>query len=1593
MESGSNGAWSERKCNQTGESKVKCLFVIAVAVLIWSEAVLATNLEIAQDKLEEILAELENSNSALSQDLNVSIGPIRRNAIASSYQIVLDNLDDIYTNDPNLIDQFVVLFPADGEEVSGEQLRQMVSAYKEVALAAFSLVGGPVVTASGYITGKIYDYVFDYVMSLYDDLLVELNELTYVSTQFFSNGAPNFHQIAMNSPLGESLSHSVNGPAADSFDDVPLVSNGPSFPRVALDLITNCSTGIVECDGNGDNFGLIVVFENYEMGQDEDEIEKVGISLFCEDENGTDFSLAFQGVWDSGVLSDYDVNRNTTLRIASIPGYAFEGINLDNITVRVGVKKRNGVNHYIDARETLPLILEKDNMPGPYLTNGRVESPSQIHENETVAYKVDYKAIDEDPPGSTVELVLDGTSHALFYESGNFNPFATFSRIFTNASPGVYNYYFSVDVNGRSYRDPGVGLYTIEVLPEPTVPEALSLDLEPASIYIGENTTVNVQVENEFGNPLNGVVVQFSSSQISGTWTGGSGPAQATTNQLGQAAIHFAPSSNGNTSISACPVGYCPVVFASQILTVSTGIPGSDVELRQMQVEESPITPGTNLEFSFNIKNNGVALDELVVQYRILDQAGNYQSLFPSEQEDFGPVTAGQILPTANRNLGTLSSMSGFYQLEVKALIPGDENQSDNTLRATVFIGEGDAYQAWAEREDFLVVTGAPAFVFGDNNEYSLFVSSAGEYSARIVISSSSMRVDASRSIDVGRGMANLFLGGQLLLEYAGRFDNETGWKWAQGTNAITVDPHSVAGIPGQPAFVHIVNSSNNSVNPELEIESFSNFPDGEIVENWSLSIVNEVTPNQFDYRISIPSGAVRRQYEFWTRLYNPGVLQDYFFKLRLQVSDPPATCSASYSTTALVVTPDQAGMMSVTLTPQFGFSEPVLLQFAGLPEGVLPLIANNNQVPPVTMEVQFVLNGEMCSTIAPVTAHLVSESWQDSQELELAIEAELGEIGALQAEWHDGQLLLQWPHVYNASSYKVYRSMVPYFDLAQAEEIAEVTGTTWSLVPDSTVDGQYFQIKAVGCTGTSGVPDMVHIPVGQFMMGQTGVATPEHSVTLTHDFLLGRTEVTNAQYLDALQWAWDQGMLSISGDYVRQHGQNLLRINESGYDLYEIRINSSTQQFYLQAATHDFGSYGPGEAYPGGSYDPAFQPVKHVTWFGAACFCDWLSQRDGLSPYYSGTWNEIPGTRSPYTATGYRLPTEAEWEFAAQHDDERTYPWGSASPTCALANFNPLPHCLGWASPVGSHPSGANSLELQDLAGNVWEWCNDWSAGYSSSSQENPAGPVTGSTRVIRGGSWDGGDVYLSCAKRSSTAPSDINRRYGFRLCKTAASTEPGLEAYYPFNGSAQDASGNGHDGTVSGALELTSDRFGNQNSAYEFNGTNSYITVPHHADLVLDRNLSLSVWFKRDIPSVHGFHQRFLSKWEIGSNPARHEYVLGLDYQSSNHVWGAVGHWQNSTESSDAPDAQWHHAVFTSDDTGVFLYLDGVLESQGPHSTAHTTGSFNPLFIGGGASSSPMPVYIFDGRLDDIRIYNRAITAQEVLNLYHEGGWMVNP
>ena len=211
------------------------------------------------------------------------------------------------------------------------------------------------------------------------------------------------------------------------------------------------------------------------------------------------------------------------------------------------------------------------------------------------------------------------------------------------------------------------------------------------------------------------------------------------------------------------------------------------------------------------------------------------------------------------------------------------------------------------------------------------------------------------------------------------------------------------------------------------------------------------------------------------------------------------------------------------------------------------------------------------------------------------------------------------------------------------------------------------------------------------------------------------------------------------------------------------------------------------------------------------------------------------------------------------------------------------------------------------------------------------------------------------------------------------------GLVGYWPFNGNATDASGNGNNGTVNVAT-LTTDRNGASNSAYSFNGLTSYIDCGSNTSLRIIGNLSVSSWFLMDGGS---FNPRIVNY----GNATNGGYTVFVDGTSNvsrkinatnfNAGGSGTGFCCNNPQNFNLSSLVWHHIVYTSDSNGLAkIYIDGVQISsyQGvPVNNINYSGSFN---IG----RLNFPSYdTWGGKLDDIGIWNRVLTQQEITNLYN--------
>ncbi len=256
-----------------------------------------------------------------------------------------------------------------------------------------------------------------------------------------------------------------------------------------------------------------------------------------------------------------------------------------------------------------------------------------------------------------------------------------------------------------------------------------------------------------------------------------------------------------------------------------------------------------------------------------------------------------------------------------------------------------------------------------------------------------------------------------------------------------------------------------------------------------------------------------------------------------------------------------------------------------------------------------------------------------------------------------------------------------------------------------------------------------VFVPGGTFTMGDTrGVGysdeLPTHTVTL-NSFYIGMYEVTQAEYSQ-----------------------------------------------YMQPASSWTSNYGLGDNYP----------AYYVSWYAILKYCNLRSQNEWLTPVYTiggstnpADWGTVPTSSNAtwnaavcnWSANGYRLPTEAEWEYAARG--------GQNIPDYLYSGSDDI-NAVAWYhdnnTPYGTKPVGgkaANGLGLYDMSGNLWEWCWDWlsSTYYSVSPVNNPTGPSSGSYRLLRGGYWGNDAIYCRVPNRDGNGPCYSGDYGGFRVVR----------------------------------------------------------------------------------------------------------------------------------------------------------------------------------------------------------------------------------
>jgi len=362
---------------------------------------------------------------------------------------------------------------------------------------------------------------------------------------------------------------------------------------------------------------------------------------------------------------------------------------------------------------------------------------------------------------------------------------------------------------------------------------------------------------------------------------------------------------------------------------------------------------------------------------------------------------------------------------------------------------------------------------------------------------------------------------------------------------------------------------------------------------------------------------------------------------------------------------------------------------------------------------------------------------------------------------------------------------------------------------------------------------------------------------------------------------------------------------------------------------------------------------------------------------YTAGTGSYNPGTTSSFTLKiAYTSSTVAgSYTFTLKNTENNG---GSNTTITGTFVVNPTTPTV---SGGGTGCMGAVTLTASGAlpSGGTYNWYNVSSGGSALATGSTYTPTVAGTYYAsytyssVEGARSSGTSVTFSSSAVISTAPT---------------SPTSGLYLSYPFNGNANDASGNGNNGTVQGGASLTTDRYNASNSAYSFNGTSQYISTATGEPVPAPQNFSISVWFKTS--SAGGMLVGYsASQTGLAGQYDRHIYMddSGLLYFGIYTTSTGVANVITSTSSYD--DGAWHHAVATcSTSSGSCLYVDGSLvASSSTMTTAETyTGAgywrvgYNNL---AGWSNEPTDLY-FTGSLDDIAVYNTAISASQVATLY---------
>ena len=295
--------------------------------------------------------------------------------------------------------------------------------------------------------------------------------------------------------------------------------------------------------------------------------------------------------------------------------------------------------------------------------------------------------------------------------------------------------------------------------------------------------------------------------------------------------------------------------------------------------------------------------------------------------------------------------------------------------------------------------------------------------------------------------------------------------------------------------------------------------------------------------------------------------------------------------------------------------------------------------------------------------------------------------------------------------------------------------------------------------------PEMVLVKAGGFQKEDTGpkselfswMITDDPKVEIAYDFEIGQYEITNEQFLEFL---------------------NDAKIPSSGYLNKRRVINMDSEYCEFLYQNGKFTLKRPQNK----NY-----PVIEVSRWGAVEYCNWLSEKNGLAKAYDslGQLLDVQGKKTEEISQveGYRLPTEAEWEYAARggHKSTQDYPFAGHTDMGYVGwyayNSGEKEYAGLWEPAfveeldMKTHEVGQkmpNELGLYDMSGNVWEWCHDGYGRYTFETRFNPIGLENASTKVLRGGSWYSYAEYCRAANRNHSLRDNKSFGIGFRVVRT---------------------------------------------------------------------------------------------------------------------------------------------------------------------------------------------------------------------------------